>query len=424
MSAARTAICFVIALTVSPAFAGPLDDGIDAVFEETGITESSPGAAVLVIQNGEVIFEKCYGLSNLQRRTRIRRETTFELASMSKTFTGTALCLLRDRGKLDFDEPVRKYVPELPEYDNDNPLRIVNLLQHTSGLPDYTGWPDPPGRHPQYADNEDFVRLLAARPKLVALHFPVGKKYQYSNTNFLLLAVIASRITRKPFGMFMHDEIFKPLGMTHSWIYDRPAAHLRHPTLGDVNAPGYEKDDRGNWEVSWGSPPFRNESILTCGDGSLWTSLEDLILWDKGLREGKLVKPETWAEATTPSKTRNGKTNGYGYGWDLDLDDSGELLSFGHNGSWGGFKTQYNRFPKTDRAVFVLINRGDLSSGDVADAVAEVVDEEMQKVAKANTKQARAKARAEKAKLRQEKKDRKKARDEKAKDNAAGADDQ
>src|SRR5665213_2057625 len=107
-------------LAVSPVLGRPLDDGIDAVIAEAGITDSTPGAAVLVIQNGEVLFEKCYGLANLQRRTRIRRETTFELASMSKTFTGTALCLLRDRGKLDFNDPVRKYVPELPDYDADN----------------------------------------------------------------------------------------------------------------------------------------------------------------------------------------------------------------------------------------------------------------------------------------------------------------
>jgi CubicO group peptidase (beta-lactamase class C family) len=356
------------------AAAGPLEDGIDAVVKKAGVHDDTPGVAVLVIQHGKVLFKKGYGLANLKERTPIRVETTFELASMSKTFTGTAICMLHDQGKLKFDDPVRKYISELPEHDKKNPLRISHLLHHTSGLPDYTRWDEPKGRHPKYVDNEDYVHLIAEKPKRVKPRFKPGDKYEYSNTNYLLLAVIAARITKRSFGEFMDEEIFKPVGMKHTWIYERPGSHRKHPTLGDVNALGYEKDEKGAWDASWGAPPFRDETMLTCGDGSVWTSIEDLIQWDGAVRGGRLVKPETWKEALTPSKTHDGKTNEYGCGWGLELDGKGRVTAFRHNGSWGGFRTKYTRNLEKDRTIIVLSNRGDFKTDEVCNAIASVVE--------------------------------------------------
>lgn len=374
-------VCAILCLT-SGAHGNDIEVGVDDVMKKAGISDKTPGAAAMVIQGDKVLFEKCYGLANLQRKTPIRRETTFELASMSKTFTGVAICQLHDQGKLKLDDPVRKYIPELPHDTAHDSLRISNLLQHTSGLSDYTGWPDPKSAHPGYSDNEDFVRMMVQKPKFSKLHFPVGQKHDYCNTNFLLLAVIASRISHQPYGQFMRQQIFEPLGMKHTWIYDHPDANLKHHSLGDVNALGYEKNDQGKWEVTWGSPPFRRESILTCGDGSVWTNLEDLVLWDQAVRSRRLLKEETWNQALTPSKTLDGETNDYGFGWDLEFDKKGELSCFGHSGSWSGFRTQYNRYPKADRSIIVLSNRADFESSDVADGIAAVVNQEQRKVMK------------------------------------------
>ncbi|HEV3143066.1 MAG TPA: serine hydrolase domain-containing protein, partial [Gemmataceae bacterium] len=112
----------------------------------------------------------------------------------------------------------------------------------------------------------------------------------------------------------------------------------------------------GAWSPSWGSPPFRKETNLAVGDGGLWTSVDDMAHWDEGLRDRKLLKAETWAEVFKPSKTRDGKTNDYGFGLILSLDDKGKLTSFGHSGGWGGFSTAYYRSVTGDFAVIALSN--------------------------------------------------------------------
>lgn len=357
-----------------------LEENIDRLVKKAGVTASTPGVGVLVINHGDVLIKKGYGLANIKERTPIHSETTFEIASTSKTLTSVGICRLHDQDRLQFDDPVRKYVPELPADNEKNPLRISHLLQHTSGLPDYLSWPEPEGRHARYADNEDYVQLMAKQPKLVKRHFPVGAKYEYSNTNFLLLAVIAARITNQSFGTFMHHEIFKPVGMKQTWIYERPGSHRKHPTLGDVNALGYVKNDKGKWEVGRGSPPFRDETDLTCGDGSVWTSLDDMVHWDQAIRRGNLVKPATWGMAMAPSKTMDGKTNEYGYGWGLFFNEDHKLSAFGHNGTYAGFRSSYWRYTPAwrndslDLTVILLSNRGDLGTGSMADDIYDAID--------------------------------------------------
>ena len=309
-----------------------------------------------------------------KEKTPIRFETTFELASLSKPFTSLAVCILKDRGKLSLDDEVRKYVPELPEFDKKNPIRIVNLLQHTSGLPDYTEFDEPKGRHPNYVDNEDYAKLIADKPKLVALHFQPGAKYEYSNTNFMLLALIVERMTKKSLGTFMHDEVFVPLGMKHSWIYERPDPAPKHPTLGYVNAVGYRKDRQDGWTPNWGAPPFRTETLLATGDGCVWTSLEDMVQFNAGMHARKLLKPETWKRALAPSHTKNGKTNDYGFGWGLGLEAGGKIAWFGHNGSWRGFRTQYRHYPEGNRAIIVLSNGGGNVGNKIVNAYEELFE--------------------------------------------------
>jgi CubicO group peptidase (beta-lactamase class C family) len=270
---------------------------------------------------------------------------------------------VHDRGKLSFDDDARKYVPELPERDGHRPVLISNLLQHTSGLPDYTEFPEPKPIHPGYLSNEDYVKLIADKPRLVRPRFAAGERYEYSNTNYLLLAVIVERASKRPFGQFMHDEVFAPLGMDHTWVNDHPAAPPRAAGRATVHATGYDRKKVGGWKATWGAPPVEKDALLTAGDGAVWSSADDMVRFDAGMKDGKLLKPATWKLALTPSKTRDGKTNDYGFGWGLELDDKGRVTSYGHEGAWAGFHTAYYRYTGVDRAAVVLSNREDFNVG-------------------------------------------------------------
>jgi CubicO group peptidase (beta-lactamase class C family) len=346
---------------------------IDDLVRKNCFTDEGPGLAVLVRQPGRLVVSKGYGLADLDRQTPVTPRTLFELASVSKTFTATAVLILHDRGKLLVEDDVRRYLPELPEYRKDRPVRISDLLQHTSGLPDYMEFEDVPARHKDYWVNEDYAGEFARQRRKFPLRFPTGQRYEYNNTNFMLLALVVQRVSGQSFGTFLHDEVLVPAGMKDSFVYEGPDAVPRHPAPGCVNAVGYEKaKKKGRWEAAWGTPPARHEQLLTVGDGAVWTNLEDMARWDAAVREGKLLRPETMKLALTPSKTRDGKTNDYGFGWALYFD-GGKLIGYGHDGSWGGFHTSYYRYLAADRTTVLLSNRGDFDPDKFWYALDDVV---------------------------------------------------
>jgi CubicO group peptidase (beta-lactamase class C family) len=332
---------------------------IDAIVRGGGVGPKQPGVAVLVLKGGRVVFERCYGLANLQQQTPIAPHTTFELASVSKTFTATAVLILHERGKLALGDDVRKFIPELPAYFPQHPIRVMDLLHHTSGLPDYLAFKDVKPSNGKYLTNADHAAAFAPRRKTQPPHFAPGARYEYSNSGYMLLALIVERVSGKSFGAFLRQEIFRPLGMSNSWVHETPQSVPRHPRFGYVHALGYSRTKQGGYRVSWGAPPFRPERLLTTGDGAVWSSLEDMARWDAGLRAGKLLRPQTRRLALTPSKTRNGKRNDYGLGWDLEFNARGQLTVYGHDGDWEGFLTFFHRDLGSDHTVILLSNRGD-----------------------------------------------------------------
>jgi CubicO group peptidase (beta-lactamase class C family) len=189
----------------------------------------------------------------------------------------------------------------------------------------------------------------------------------------MLLGLIVARVSQKSFGTFLRDEVFTPAGMAGAFVYESPGAAERRPLPDRVNALGYEKGQKGSWKASWGTAPARSEELLTVGDGGVWCSLEDMARWDAAVRAGKLLKPETMRRALTPSRTANGKTNNYGFGWTVFLDGSGRLTGYGHGGSWGGFRTTYHRDLASDRTTVLLSNRGDFNPGKFRSALDEAV---------------------------------------------------
>jgi CubicO group peptidase (beta-lactamase class C family) len=318
---------------------------------------------VLVVEGGRVFFEKGYGVAHFKDNRHITPKTTFELASCSKAFTGAAILLLYEQGKLKLEDDVRKFIPELPEYDKKHPIRILELSGHASGLPEYMDFPDVKGKHPKFVTNEDYAGVFAHDRKKFPLKFLPGEKSLYTNTNYMLMALIVERVSKKSFAEFLKSEIFEPLGMKTATVYEHPKVEVRDPAL------GYAKEkEKGLYKDIWGPPPFRHESNLVVGDGSVWVSLEDMTRWDDGWRNGKILKPETIKHALVQSKTRDGKDNDYAFGWILDLDKE-KLNGMSHFGAWGGFHTMIDRNIAANRTIVVLSNWDAIDPGKISGPV-------------------------------------------------------
>ena len=191
----------------------------------------------------------------------------------------------------------------------------------------------------------------------------------------MLLATIVERVGKKSFGRFLHDEIFVPAGMENSFVYESPQAVPNNHAVGCIRAVAYEwKKKKEIWEASWGAPPARSEELLVIGDGGIWTNLQDMAHWDIAVRAGKLLKPETWKLALTPSKTRDGKLFDYGLGWMTYYDKPDEIYGYGHDGAWGGFNSSYYRHLTSDRTTVLLSNRGNIDTDKLWTGLDKLVD--------------------------------------------------
>jgi CubicO group peptidase (beta-lactamase class C family) len=350
---------------------------IDKVVANEGIREDDPGVAILIHQPGRLSFQKGYGLANLKTRKPITDHTLFELASVSKTFTATAVLILLDRGKLSLDDDIRKHLPEMPVFAH--PVHIRNLLQHTSGLPDYMDFEDVPAKHGSYSVNDDYLKVFVRDQRTFPLEFQPGQKYSYNNTNFMLLASIVERVAKRPYARFLHDEVFTPTGMSHSFLFDGPKA-APHAAPEYNHAVGYQwRPRKKTWDPDWGVPPDRSPTMLTVGDGSVWTNLEDMLKWDQAVRQERLLKPATWKLALTPATIRGGKREHYGLGWDVYFDQPENVYGYGHDGSWGGFETSYYRYLVADRTTVLLSNRGNFDVNKLWTALDKLIERYLEK---------------------------------------------
>lgn len=352
-------------------------EAVDKIVAKNDYTADEPGLAILIHKPGKLLFMKGYGLANLGSEERITPRTMFELASVSKTFTATATLMLQDRGLLSINDDVRKYLPELPVYRADEPIRIQHLLSHTSGLPEYFDFKKVPRSHDGCRTNEDFLPMFAKLKADFPQKFKPGVKHDYCNSNYLLLAMIIERVAQKPLHEFLRNEIFVPSGMTNTFVYQSTDTVPKTAAPGCIHAVGYEWNDRKEvWAPRWGLPPERNEKELVVGDGSIWTNLEDMAKWDLAVRSRKFLKPETWKLAITPATTRKGSTFHYGLGWMTYYDDPDDLFGFGHEGSWNGFTTSYYRYLTGNHTVVILSNRDDTDTDALWEALDRLVDKE------------------------------------------------
>jgi CubicO group peptidase (beta-lactamase class C family) len=337
---------------------------VDAVFADMDMPHH-PGAALLVVDHDEIVYSNCYGLADLETQRPITADGSFYLASISKPFTAMAIMLLAEQRKLSFEDRLLAYFPLFPTWGAEITLR--HLLHHTSGLPNYLSLFASGGtgdRIAIFASDMNGVTNEAVLERIMDLagpDFPAGVQHAYSNTNYVLLALIVEIASGRSFAEFLKTRIFDPLGMKHTLVYDasRPAPHKL--------VQGYWEED-GQFR-SWDYP------LLTAGDGGLFSTLDDLFLWDQALNTERLVPKAALEQAFTSGATNDGTPVGYGFGWYtsvfpfLNAVEREQLLALGgagllhvaHGGSLGAYYNYIIRLLDTQRTIIVLTNRGPIA---------------------------------------------------------------
>src|SRR5579871_5812485 len=287
-------VCFLGVLVFAAETDQQRVDHIFAAYQKAG----SPGCALGVIRDGAFIFRKGYGTGSLELGVPLSAQSVFYMGSVSKQFTAASVVLAAEQGFLSLDDSVRKYIPELPEYVQ--PVTLRQMLHHTSGFRDVLGLLDLSGRHAEDIHPTDELLDLIARQK--ALNFMPGAEFLYSNTNYFLLAEIVKRSTKKPLSVFAAEDIFQPLGMTHTRFYDD------HTVVVPSRVPAYAPRKDGTFVVDW------TTNFDKVGDGGLMSSVDDLLLWDRNFHENRLGKGTLLRELQTRGILNDGKKIDYALG--------------------------------------------------------------------------------------------------------------
>jgi len=328
-------------------------DKVFADLQEPG----SPGCALGVFRNGQIIYSKGYGLASVELDAPITPQTVFDIGSTSKQFTAASILLLEQQGKLSINDDVRKYIPELPDYSKSGgtKITILNLLNHTSGLRDYLGLLGMAGINGDSVTTDDDALALITRQK--NLTFAPGSEWRYSNTGFFLLSVIVKRVSGMTLREFASKNIFQPLQMTHTNFRDDHTMLIPHRAL------AYDPDGKNGYKLDLS---YFEQS----GDGAVHTSVEDLAKWDENFYSAQIGGKSSLTEIQERGKLNNGKTLQYAKG--LFILDYRGLRAVRHGGAWGGYRAELLRFPEQHFSVACLCNLANATPGKRADKVAEI----------------------------------------------------
>lgn len=325
---------------------------VDEVF--AFVDRDAPGCALGVIQDGKLAYGRGYGLANMDWGIPITTSTVFDIGSVSKQYTAASIALLDVEGVLSIDEDVRKWIPELPEYERTITLR--HLLNHTSGVRDYLTLMDLQGfEFDNVFDEFDGVELITRQQ---GLNFEPGSEYLYSNSGYLLLANIVRRATGQSVREFLEERFFDPLGMAHTMIWDENTEIVGQRATGyGPTADGWSIDHAWNFQMG--------------GDGQVITSVDDMVKWDALFYDPVVGGQGLMDRLHTRAILNSGDTISYALG--ISVDEYRGLRTVRHGGSWAGFRAHLLRFPGERTSAAVLCNRADANAGGYATAVLDIV---------------------------------------------------
>lgn len=322
---------------------------IDGLFRDYDRPDA-PGASVIVISKGKVLFKKSYGLADPEKKTKSTTQTNYRLASCTKQFTAMAIMILAERNKLSYDSHLTDFFPGFPAYGKE--VSVRHLLNHTSGLVAYEDVMPDSATVP-LADN-DVLRMMGQQDHT---YFPPGSQFRYSNSGYVLLGLIVEKASGMSFADFLRRNIFGPLHMDHTVLYHRDDRSDRR------RAYGYTQ--QGDAFVN------TDESLTssTLGDGRVYSSVDELYKWDQALYTNRLVRRSTLKQAFM-SSAQVDETTGYGFGWYVNNQRSMTVLW--HSGNTSGFTSRIHRFPEQRFSIIVLTNRSNAPLEQLVNAVQEL----------------------------------------------------
>jgi CubicO group peptidase (beta-lactamase class C family) len=327
---------------------------IDALFTQYDKADT-PGCAVGVIKNGRFIYKKSFGMANLDYDIPITADSKFDIGSVAKQFTAACIVLLVLEEKLKLNDDIRKYIPEMNDFGN--VITIDHLLHHTSGLKDYTSllfFSLSAQFSEFYFDNKDSLNLLF---KQKDLNFKPGEMHSYSNSGYLLLGEIISRVSGISFAEYVTEKIFKPLGM-HNSLIDENSRKVQKNRVASY----YKMDEHDYYRLLCTSDDLGAKGVVT--------TINDLLLWDQNFYTGKVGGDQMIEMLTTKGLLNNGDSINYCLG--LEVNNYNHLPTIGHDGGYLGFTASMTRFPEQNTSIICLCNCADNISG-LAYNVADIV---------------------------------------------------
>ena len=311
-----------------------------SVLFKNKVKKAGFNASVLIAQRGQIIYKNAFGYANYKTKEPLKVNSAFQLSSTSKPFTATAILQLYDHGKLNLSDNVKKFFPDFP-YPN---INIFMLLTHRSGLSNYVYFGEPycdenNCYNGKTFDNNSVLHIMKT-DKPIAYYAP-NKKFGYCNTNYAILASIVEKVSGMRFADYMEQNIFKPLGMKNTWVHTKNDPKDKNITYGHDAAGRIEQDTHADDVV---------------GDKGIYSTVEDLFLFDQALYTDKILKKKTLEQAFTGySNEYKGKRN-YGLGWRLTDSGDGNKVVY-HNGWWHGYNSIFFRRLSDQTTVIILSNK-------------------------------------------------------------------
>ena len=322
---------------------------IDSLLSDYDLGDG-PGAAVMIIKEGVILFSNGYGLANLENEIPITNETNFRLASITKQFTAMCIMILINHGELDFETTLVEIFPPFPSYGSNITIRY--LLNHTSGLVDYESLIQNDAT--EQVSDMDVYNMMTG---LDSTYFTSGTDYRYSNTGYALLAMIVEEKSGLTFSEFLKENIFSPLEMNNSVAHQEGISNITNRAYGySQEDDGYNLDDQS-----------LTSAVL--GDGGIYTSLNDMFRWNQSLYVDTLIPYEILNEAFTSGELSSGEKTGYGFGWRMDTYLYRNRAH--HTGSTRGFRNVFMRFPDQKISILILTNRNSGKPINIAEKIAD-----------------------------------------------------
>ncbi len=344
IAALSLALCAAV-----PAAADSVDDYVRAVMQKKKI----PGVSIAIVRDGSLTKAEGYGFANVELSVPASADTIYQSGSTAKQFTAAGILLLAEEGKLSLDDRLSKHFPDGPSAWHR--ITIRQLLTHTSGIKDYEGESDLDLRRDY--DDDALLKVMTGLP----IQFEPGTQWSYSNSGYLTLGLLTSKLAGKHWSEFQAERLFGPLGMTTTRV-------ISEKQIVKNRAAGYELSENGELQnQAWVAP-----SLNRLADGAIYYTVKDLAAWDVALRERKFLKPASFDAWWTPVRLTNGTSFQYGFGWDI-AEQRGERL-IEHGGSWQGFRAAIARYVDQGLTVVVLANLSAAEPEAMAHALAGLVE--------------------------------------------------